>query len=168
MKEEKLQGAQLLYLNKRERNDPQRVLREFKEDLSIEAVRKVIISMRDVCSTTENVPYGDPKEREDLFYVTNKILRFFEASYIQLASITGQLYTGDVYSRQLTVFEKEILRNIQGVPNTVPCISLYGKWLSMLGFHPGNRVTVVGGPQQIFISMTKEWNEKMAEVKIRA
>ncbi len=168
MKSEKRQEMQISYLTKEEMNDPHRVLQEFKEDLSIEAVRKLIVSMRDVCSTTENIPYGDPKAREDLFYVTDKMIRFFEASYLQMTGVNVRMKMDYHYTRHLTVFEKEVLKNIQGPPNTVPCISLYGRWLAELGFNPGNNVTVVSSPQQIFITHTKDWDEKMKAVKQRA
>ncbi|HVU93746.1 MAG TPA: hypothetical protein VHE34_00920 [Puia sp.] len=168
MKDEKRKEGQICYLTKEEMNDPHRVLQEFKDDVSIEAARKLIVAMRDVCSTTENIPYGDPKAREDLFYMTDKIIRFFEASYIQLGRITVQMNMGYYDTRYLTVFEKFGPRNLQGPPNRMPCISLYGYWLSEIGFNPGNNITVVSGPQQIFITSTKEWDERTRNAQKRA
>src|SRR5262245_90921 len=103
MKDEKREEMQFCYLTKEEMNDPSRVIRGLTEDISLEAARKTIVSMRDVCSTTENVPYGDPKAREDLFYVTDKMLRLFEASYAQLNNASVVIQMGDTHTRQLTV-----------------------------------------------------------------
>jgi len=168
MKDEKRKEGQIFYLTKEEMNDPHRVLQGFKEDVSIETVRKLIVSMRDVCSTTENIPYGDPKAREDLFYMTDKIIRFIEASFIQLGRINIQMNMGYKHTRHLRVFEKEVLKNIQGPPNKVPCISVYGQWLLELGFNPGDDITAVSGFRQIFITPTKEWDEKMHDAPKRA
>jgi len=169
MKDEKRKEVQICYLTKEEMNDPQRVMKDFTDDLSLEAVRKLIVTMRDVCSTTENVAYSDPKAREDLFYVTDKMIRFFEASYIHLGRINVLIDIDYRRIRHLTVMEKEIFKkNVPGVSNTVPHISLYGKWLALAGFNPGNNVTVVSGHQQIYIVTTQDWEEKLDQVQMRA
>jgi len=168
MKEETRKEVQFCYLTKEEMNDPSQVIRGFAEDLSLEDVRKLIVSMRDVCSTTENVPYDDPKAREDLFYMTDKMLRFFEASYAQLNKVNVVIQMGDAHVRKLTVLEKQIFKNVKGVPNAVPCLYLFGKWLATAGFLPGVEVTIISEQGRIFITKSREWAEITSSVRLRA
>jgi len=173
MKEEKRKEAQTTSLTKEEMTDPQGVLNDFKDDISLETIRHILFTMRDVCSISENIPYSTPEGREDLFYLVNRIIRFFEASYIQLGRINVQMYMGALYTRQLTVLEKEILKKnvlktVKSVSRTVPHISLFGQWLAEAGFRPGDEVTIVSGDKKIFITISKDWDEKSKEAKARA
>jgi hypothetical protein len=74
----------------------------------------------------------------------------------------------DAHIRQLTVLEKQIFKNVKGVPNSVPCLYLYGKWLATAGFHPGVGVTIVTEQGRIFITRDSEWEEITNSVKVRA
>jgi len=173
MKDEKRKEVRNCGLTKEEMTDPHRVLRDFKDDISFEAVRKMLFTMRDVCSTSENIPFGPPEARDDLFYMVNRMIRFIEASYLQLGRINVQMYMGSTYTRQLTVLEKEILKkdvlkNVKNVTHTVPHIALFGQWLAAAGFHPGDEVTIVSGEKKIFITISKEWDEKSQEARARA
>lgn len=168
MKDEKRKEVQFCYLTKEEQDDPSRVIKGFTEDISLEAARKTIVTMRDVCSTTENLPYDDPKAREDLFYVTDKMLRLFEASYAQQNKSSVIIQMADAHIRQLTVLEKQIFKNVKGVPNCVPCLYLYGKWLATAGFRPGVGVTIVTEQGRIFITRDSEWEEITSNAKLRA
>lgn len=168
MNDEKRIEGQICYLNESEMNDPNRVLKAFVEDVSLDAVRDLIVTMRKVCSTTENVTYDDPKTREDLFYVTDKMIRFFEASFIEQKKITVRVMWERPVIHQLRVIEKPVLKNVSGVPNTVPCIMLYGKWLATAGFHPGKEITVITEQQKMYITTSREWNKQISTVKARA
>lgn len=173
MKDEKRKEVRTCGLTKEEMTDPHRVLRDFKDDISFEAIRRMLLTMRNVCSTSENVPFGPPEARDDLFYVVDRVIRFIEASYIQLGRINVQMYMGSTYTRQLTVLEKEVLKkdvlkNTRSVSNTVPHIALFGQWLAAAGFHPGDEVTIVSGEKKIFITISKDCEEKSQEAKARA
>lgn len=168
MKDEKRKEAQICYLTLEELNDPSRIVREFTEDVSLEDARKLIVNMRETCSTTENARYGNPKAREDLFYVTDKMLRLFEACYIQQRRIRFVMQWEHAHTRQLKVLEKQVLRNIPGVPNTVPCIMLFGKWLASAEFKPGDDVTIIAERKKILITSSLEWDEKSNDVRLRA
>jgi hypothetical protein len=168
MKDEKRKEAKVCYLNEAEINDPYHVLQEFAEDVSLEAVRKLIVTMREICSITENVAFNNPKDREDLFYVTDKMIRFFEASYLELKKLSVRMIWDHPVTRQLKVFEKHILKNVKGVPNTVPYLPLFGKWLATAGFTPGNTVTVVSEYQKLFITLTSEWDKAKNKLQLRA
>jgi hypothetical protein len=168
MKDEKGKVLQICYLTKEEMNDPTHVIREFTEDVSLEAVRKAIVAMRNICSTTENVPYGNPQAREDLFFVTDKMIRLFEACYVQQRMLRLEMNWDQTNTRQLKVLEKEVAKNIKDVPNKVPCISLWGRWLSLMGFKPGDEITVVSDHRKILITLTKDWDQKSQAVMLRA
>ena len=168
MKDEKRKEVQFCYLTKEEMNDPSGVIKGFTEDISLEAARKTIVTMRDVCSTTDNIPYGDPKAREDLFYVTDKMLRFFEASYVVQKKANFPIQMKEACIRRLRVLEKGILKNVSGVPNTVPCLSLYGRWLASAGFYPGSEVTIATEQEQMFIATARKWDEIINSAKQRA
>jgi len=162
------QDLQICYLTQDETDDPSPVLRDFTDDLSLEAVRKLIVTMRNVCSTTDNVTFGDPKAREDLFYVTDRMIRFFEASYIQQKRANFLIQMDGAQIRHLKVVEKRVLRNIPGVPNTVPSLYLYGQWLALAEFLPGNDVTIVAERRKMFITPSSDWEAVTNSVKMRA
>lgn len=168
MKEETRKEAKVCYLNEAEISDPYRVLQEFTDDVSLEAVRKLIVTMREICSITENVAFNNPKDREDLFYVTDKMIRFFEASYLELKKLSVRVSWSHPVTHQLKVFERTTVRHAKGDTHTVPCISLFGKWLASIGFSPGSTVTVVSEYQKLFITLTSEWDKAKTQLQLRA
>ena len=162
---------QIFHLSEEEKRDPKSVLRSFADDISLAEVRALITQMRDLCTTTSNVTYGDPKAREDLFFVTQKILRFFEASYLQINNPTFQLtmHAHAHQSRMLRILEKEFFGKSPGGGHIVPSLQLYGKWMAEVGFTPGKEVQVISEPNYIFITPAEEWQKITAAVqKIRA
>lgn len=165
---QKRKEAQICYLTEGEMNDPCGIIRGFTEDLSLEAARKLIVTMREICSTTENVIFGDAKVREELFYVTDKIIRLFEACYVHQRRIRFEMHGEGAQARQLKVLEKHVLKNVTGAPNTVPYIPLFGRWLALANFNPGTAIAVVAEKEKIFITTSKAWGEKANEARMRA
>lgn len=173
-----VQDMQFCTLTKEELNDPCLIMREFVEDLSLAAIRNLIVTMRDICITTENVFYGDHKSREDLLYVTHKVLRFFEASYAQLRAEmapVGKLIKADFdqpgqYTdvRQILVSERTFFKRSKGGPQVLPCITLLGKYLAIAGFHPGDEITIASKFQTLLITMNREWDKDQGDFKLRA
>jgi len=170
--------VQFCTLTKEELNNPYLILREFIEDVSFATIRNLIVTMRDICITTENVFYGDAQSREDLLYVTQKMIRFFEASYAQLRADMGSV--GKIIKpdfdpkgeftdmRQLRVSERSFFKRSQGGPLVLPCITLLGKWLSIAGFHPGDEITIASKFQTLLITMNREWDKDHGDYKQRA
>jgi|GEM_PF-3045051 len=176
--EKKEQELQICSLTKAETDNPYLILREFVEDVSLAAIRNMIVTMRDICITTENVFYGDHTSREDLLYVTQKMIRFFEAAYIQLKkdiAPAGKIIQGhfeaneqyaDLYSVRVT--ERTFFKRSKSGPASFPCITLMGKWLAVAGFHPGDEITIASKFQTLLITMSREWDQTSNEFKLRA
>ncbi len=165
-------------LTKEELNDPSFIMREFVEDVSLAAIRNLIVTMRDICLTTENVFCGDAQSREDLLYVTQKMTRFFEASYAHFKANMTSLnkpITSDFAEqspctdvRLLRVSERSFFKRSKGGPIVLPCITLFGKWLSGAGFHPGDEIAIAGTFQTLLITMNREWDKDQGDFKQRA
>lgn len=162
-------AMQIFHLSEEEKRNPKSVLSGFIDDISLHEVRTLITKMRDICTTTSNLTYGDPKAREDLFFVTQKVLRFFEAAYLLLENPSLQIVFQAQQSRTLKVLEKEFFGKNKLGGHFVPFLQLYGNWMAEAGFTPGKQVQVISEPNFIFLSTVEQWQKMIANVgKMRA
>ncbi|MDO6430926.1 hypothetical protein Q4E93_10030 [Flavitalea sp. BT771] len=177
-KENRADDFRIRHLTPEEINNSYLIMREFVEDVSPSAILDMIVTMQDICLTTENVFCGDHKSREDLLYVTRKLIRFIEAAYIQLRANTAQ--TGKIIkpnfdhkgqftdTRQLRVSDRTFFKRAKTGPIKVPCITLLGKWLALAGFSPNDEITIASKWQTLLITMNREWDKERGDFKLRA
>lgn len=155
-------------LDQTEIHNPLLALRAFTEDFSLESVRQLIKTMRDVCITTENVFYGNAGTREDLLHVTRHMVRFFEAAYLYIANDKRQVEKDAVpvldgikpglAPKFLRVLQRSIPSTNGNKPYSFPILTMSGNWLEKAGFYAGDEVKLVIAPRQIQI-INLEWEE---------
>jgi hypothetical protein len=161
-------------LNETEAHNPLLVLQAFTEDFSLESVRQLVDTMRDVCITTENVLFGNAVTREDLPHVTRHIIRFYEAAYLYLGRLepdNGQLVVHDfsiekpIARPKLMMVQQRTIPSRYAAPYIFPWLTLSGNWMEKAGFHPGDQVSVSHAHQKILITVYRKWDEAKKEFK---
>lgn len=157
--------VEIFHLSEEEKRNPKSVLTAFGDDISLHEVRTLIIKMRDICTTTSNLTYGDAKAREDLFFVTLKILRFFEAAYLMINIPTMDIPVQLQQSHQLKIMEKQLFSKNPHYGSTVPFLQLYGKWMADAGFTPGKQVEIISEPNFIILALAEEWQKMAATIQ---